>query len=478
MLPDAEYLTRSTVAERVAYGKSLRAEYPPEKLADWSPGPSRGDPVAILERQARTRIPDLVPLRYERMLMSPLAFFRGGAAIMAADVAGAPSPGLRAQLCGDAHLLNFGLFETPERTLVFGINDFDETLPGPIEWDVKRLAASVEIAGRDLAFTRAERRTATLATLSAYRQAMLDFAAMRNVEVWYARLPARQLRNRLRSLSDKASCQEVERRVKQALQHDHLRAFGKLLEIVDGEPRFLSRPPLLVPADSLLDGEQRERYVEVVREFLRQYRSSLAPDRRALMEGYRYRDMARKVVGVGSVGTRDWVVLFMGRDRHDPLLLQLKEAQPSVLAPYAGETEYELQGRRVVEGQRLIQAASDHMLGWYQLRDWDGLVHDYYVRQLWDGKASIGLAGLTPKGLAAYGDSCGWTLARAHARSGDRIAIAAYLGRSDAFEHAFATFADSYANTNEEDATRLADATTNGRLPTFAGISRAGSPPR
>jgi len=464
MLPDPEYLPRRMVAERVAFGKSLRSEYPPEVVADWSPGPSRSDPVAILARQDRSRIPELVTVRHSRMLLSPLAFFRGGAAVMAADVASAPSPGLRAQLCGDAHLMNFGLFETPERTLVFGINDFDETLPGPIEWDIKRLAASVEIAGRDLAFTPAQRRTATLATISAYRRAMLDFAEMRNVDVWYARLPARELRNRLRTLSDKESCREVKRRLKQALQHDHIRAFGKLLEVVDGEPRFLSRPPLLMPVESLLDDEQRERYVEVVRDFLEQYRSSLAPERRTLMETYRFRDMARKVVGVGSVGTRAWVVLFTGRDRGDPLLLQLKEAQESVLAPYAGGTEYELQGQRVVEGQRLIQAASDHMTGWYQINAWDGLVRDFYVRQLWDGKASIALAGLTPKGLAAYGDSCGWTLARAHARSGDRIAIAAYVGRHAAFEQAFADFAVAYANTNEQDIKLLADSVSNGRL--------------
>ncbi len=441
LLPDADYLPRSVVEERVAQGRSLRTEHPPQRLADWSPGAWRLDPVAVLEQQASTRLPDLVPIRHGRMLLSPFAFFRGGAAIMAADLAAAPSPGLRAQLCGDAHLMNFGLFETPERTLVFGLNDFDETLPGPVEWDIKRLAASVEIAGRDLGFGRAQRRGATLATVRAYRRAMFTFAQMRNVDVWYARLPARQLRRRLRSLSDKAADKEVRRRVKQALQRDHLRAFDKLIEVVDGQPRFIARPPLLVPVEDLLSGEQQERYVEVVREFLTQYRSSLSPDRRALLESYRYTDLARKVVGVGSVGTRAWVALFTGRDHADPLLLQLKEAQPSVLAPYAGDTDHGSQGERVVEGQRMIQAASDHMLGWCSLRVWDDREQDFYVRQLWDGKASLELTALTPAGLAAYGDSCGWTLARAHARSGDRIAIAAYLGEDDGFDNAFADFA-------------------------------------
>jgi uncharacterized protein (DUF2252 family) len=469
LLPDPEYLPRIAVAERVARGRSLRAEFPPERVAAWNPGPWRNDPVAVLQHQARSRIPELVPIRHGRMMLSPFAFFRGGAAIMAADIAAAPSPGLRAQLCGDAHLLNFGLFETPERSLVFGINDFDETLPGPVEWDVKRLLASVEVAGRDLGFTRGQRRSATMATVGAYRRAMLGFAKMRTIDVWYARLPARELRRRLRSQSDKDSSREVKRRLRQALQRDHLHAFSRLIEITDGEPRFHLRPPVLVPIGSLLDGEQRERYVEVVRDFLEKYRASLTPDRRSMLECYRYHDMARKVVGVGSVGTRAWVVLFMGRDAGDPLLLQLKEAQRSVLEPFAGACEYESQGRRVVEGQRLIQAASDPMLGWYELRAWDGQMHDFYVRQLWDGKASIGLPGLTPPGLAAYGDSCGWTLARAHARSGDRIALAAYLGEDDAFDRAFTEFAAAYAETNEADCRLVAEAVADGRLDARTG---------
>jgi uncharacterized protein (DUF2252 family) len=453
-----------TVAERTARGTALRDQHPPERVARWREPEGRADPVALLERQASSRIPELVPLRYRRMLESPFAFFRGAAAIMAADIAAAESPGLRAQLCGDAHLMNFGLFATPERTLVFGINDFDETLPGPLEWDVKRLAASVEVAGRDLGFSASRRRAATVATIAAYRRAMLEFAEMRNVDVWYARLPGDALAERLEQLSDKVSTKEVRKRVRRALERDHLKAFNRLIEDRDGVPRFIADPPVLVPASDLLEGEQRERYVEVVQDFLTQYRTGLSPDRRTLLESYQFVDMARKVVGVGSVGTRAWVVLFMGRDGGDPLLLQLKEAQPSVLAPYAGAGVHDSEGRRVVEGQRLIQAAGDHMLGHYRLRAWDGLVHDFYVRQLWDGKASIDLARLTAKGLTAYGDSCGWTLARAHARSGDRIAMAAWLGEDDAFEQAMADFAVGYADTNEADHARLQAAADEGRV--------------
>lgn len=465
MLPDAEYLPRTSVAERVARGTALRIEHPPARVAAWRLPTGRRDPVEILRQQAQTRIPDLVPLRHTRMLESPFAFFRGGAGIMAADVAGAESPGLRAQLCGDAHLMNFGLFATPERALVFGINDFDETLPGPIEWDLKRLAASMEIAGRDLGFTPVERQAATLATVASYRRAMLEFAEMRNIDVWYARLPGQALEERLEQLSDKVSTKEVRRRVRRALVRDHLKAFERLIRDEEGLPQFVADPPVLVPVRDLLDGDQRERYVEVVQEFLAQYRSGLAPDRRVLLESYRFVDMARKVVGVGSVGTRAWVVLFMGRDAGDPLLLQLKEAQASVLAPYAGRSLHETEGQRVVAGQRLIQAASDHMLGHYRIRAFDGEMHDYYVRQLWDGKASIDLARLTAKGLTAYGDSCGWTLARAHARSGDRIAMAAWLGQDDELEQAMAGFAVDYADVNEADHARLREAADAGEIP-------------
>jgi uncharacterized protein (DUF2252 family) len=463
-LPDAEYLPTQTVRERAARGEDLRREVPHERHASWLPSPGRPDPVAVLEQQSAERIPELMPLRYGRMVSSAFAFYRGGAAIMAADLSGTAVSGLRAQLCGDAHLLNFGLFETPERSLIFGLNDFDETLPGPFEWDVKRLAASFEIAGRALGLTPSARETAVLETIRSYREAMIDFAAQRDLEVWYARLPAEELQAKLGSLADGKTAKEVKREVQKALHRNHLRAFDRHLEKVDGQIRFVSAPPLLVPVEELLDQDQRARYVEVIQSFLRQYRESLPPHLRSLLERYRFSHIARKVVGVGSVGTRAWVVLMIGRDNSDPLLLQLKEAKRSVLEPYTEPSVYESQGRRVVEGQRFMQAASDSLLGWYRLQAWDGKEHDFYVRQLWDGKSSIDVTRLTGKGLGAYGDACGWTLARGHARSGDRVAIAAYLGTGDSFDRAIAEFAARYADENEADHARLADAIAEGRI--------------
>jgi uncharacterized protein (DUF2252 family) len=469
-LPDPEYLPKRPVGERVAHGRELRREVPHERHAAWAPPRARFDPLSVLEDQAANRIPDLVPIRYGRMAQSPFAFFRGGAAIMAADLAGTPASGLRAQLCGDAHLLNFGMFATPERSLVFGLNDFDETLPGPIEWDIERLAASIEIAGRDLGFAPTERENAVLATIRAYREAMLSFAEMRNIEVWHARLPAKELQHRLAGMADRQTHDAVKKSIRKALRHDHLSAFDKLVERVDGNIRFTSSPPVLVPVEELLDAEQRTRYVEVIVSFLEQYRESLSPHLRSLIESYRFVHIARKVVGVGSVGTRAWAVLFVGRDEHDPLLLQLKEAQPSVLEPYAGRTSFESHGRRVVEGQRFMQTASDNLLGWYRLKAWDGQTHDFYVRQLWDGKSSIDVTKLTAAGLRAYGDSCGWTLARGHARSGDRIAIAAFLGDDDRFDRAIAEFAATYADLNAQDHARLVESIDAGRTPAVTGV--------
>ncbi len=469
-LPDAEYLAHGTVKHRRSHGKHLRRKVPLETHSTHNVNSDRPDPVSVLERQATSRLPDLVPIRYGRMAASAFAFYRGGAAIMAADLSITPISGLRAQLCGDAHLVNFGMFETPERRLIFGLNDFDETLPGPIEWDVKRLAASIEIAGRDMGFSQIERTAAVLDTVRAYREAMLEFAEMRNLDVWYAHLPAADLHTRLSELADQKSAKEAGKRIQQALQRDHLHAFERLIERTDTGLQFASHPPLLTPIDELLDGEQRERYVEVIQEFLHQYRKSLHVDRRMLMESYRYVHMARKVVGVGSVGTRAWVVLLLGRDDDDPVLLQLKEAQQSVLAPYAGETTFKSQGRRVVEGQRLMQAASDHVLGYYQLQAWDGESHDFYVRQMWDGKASLDVARLTPRGLVVYGEACGWTLARGHARSGDRIAMAGYFGEEEIFEQAIAEFASNYADTNERDHARLLEAIADGEVTAIAGI--------
>ena len=456
--------------EREARGRVLRKEFPHARRGRWTPSGSRADPIEILERQSAERIPELVPIRYGRMAASPFAFYRGGAAIMAADLAETPVSGLIAQLCGDAHLMNFGLFETPERSLIFGLNDFDETLPGPVEWDLERLAASVEIAGRDLSFSESEREAAVLATVRSYREAMLGFAEQRDLEVWYERLPAEQLHARLSAHADPETAKEVERGLRKALHRDHLRAFDRLITTEGGRAAFIHEPPLLVPVEELLDADQRTRYVEVVQSFLTQYREGLPPHTRALAERYRFAHMARKVVGVGSVGTRAWAVLLLGRDHGDPLILRLKEAKRSVLEPYTAPSVYGSQGRRVVEGQRFMQAASDSLLGWYRLRAWDGVEHDFYVRQLWDGKASIAVAHLTPAGLRAYGEACGWTLARGHARSGDRIAMAAYLGEGDTLDGAIARFAAAYADVNEADHARLVDAIETGRLAATPGI--------
>ena len=454
-----------TPPERVARGLAARGRVPLGAHGRWRPGSDRPDPVAALERQGANRDPELVPLRHGRMVSSAFAFYRGGAAIMAADLATTPVTGLRAQLCGDAHLANFGIFDTPERAHVFDINDFDETLPGPWEWDVKRLAASVEVAGRDLAFNAGERRAAVLACTRAYRERIAELAEMGNLEVWHARLGADDVLAHLADERDPKLAKKVQRDVRKGLQRNHLTAFSKLVDRSDGEVRFASRPPLLVPIDELLTDRGRRRYVGVIREFLDQYRASLPASHRALVDGYRYVHLARKVVGVGSVGTRSLVVLMVGRDEADPLLLQLKEAKRSVLEPYCGVSVYRRKGQRVVEGQRLMQAASDPLLGWYRLRALDDKVHDFYVRQLWDGKASIDLTHLAPAGLARYAEACGLTLARAHARTGFRISIAAYLGDSDEFDQAVADFAAVYADVNEEDHARLSQAIEAGRLP-------------
>ena len=462
-LPNAEYLPEVPVRERIARGKELARQVPHELHASWEEQGSREETVAILERQAAVRVPELVPIRHARMASSAFAHFRGAAAVMAADLATTSTAGLEAQLCGDAHLLNFGIFATPERGLVFGLNDFDETLLGPIEWDVKRLATSVEVAARDLGFTDRERKTAVVATVRAYREAMAEFADEGELDLWHNRLPSQALQERLGAAA-KGAGKEVDRKVRKALHKDHLHAFDRLIDCEDGESCFISQPPLIVPVEELLDGEQRGRYVEVVQEFLRQYRNCLQPHTRTMIERYRFMHIARKVVGVGSVGTRCWVILMLGRDESDPLILQLKEAMPSVLEPYLAPTPYECQGRRVVEGQRLMQTSADHLLGWYELTEWDGLEHDFYIRQLWDGKASVDVGRLSAVGLRSYGEACGWTLARGHARSGDRFAMAAYLGDSDFFDHAIAEFADRYANTNADDHTSLVRAIAEGRI--------------
>jgi uncharacterized protein (DUF2252 family) len=434
--------------------------------------PEPRDSVGLLEEQAVTRLQDLVPIRYGRMLASPFAFFRGGALIMAADLAGTPNTGLRVQLCGDAHLSNFGVFGSPERNLVFDINDFDETAPGPWEWDVKRLAASFAIAGRESGFSDSQRRATVEATVRSYREAMAEFATMSNLQVWYASLSAeRALRDFSAGVNPKR-LKETEADVAKARTKDSMQALEKLTRVVDGEPRIISDPPLIVPIDELLPDEaDREPVVDEVRVLVQRYRRTLETDRRHLLETFRLVDMARKVVGVGSVGTRAWIALFLGTDNHDPLFLQLKEAQHSVLEQFVGKSEYANCGQRVVAGQRLMQATSDIFLGWdHTSAGLDGQERDFYVRQLKDWKSAFSIEATRPPGAAAYGKVCGWTLARAHARSGDRIAISSYLGSGDIFDQAIAAFAETYADQNQRDYEALKHAVESGRVTAITGL--------
>jgi uncharacterized protein (DUF2252 family) len=461
----------SAAAESAASGSAARKKTPRSSHAEWEPAKNRKDPVKVLEAQARGRVAELVPIRYGRMLASPFAFFRGAAAIMAMDLAKTPDSGFRVQACGDAHLSNFGVFAAPDRHLVLDVNDFDETLPAPWEWDVKRLAASFEIAGRDRDFTPKQTRRAVLSAVREYREAMLRFAAMGNIEVWYARLDVEALLAELATVASRKQMKSVERNVAKAHKKDSLKAFDRLVHMVDGEPRIISDPPLLVPARELVADEQRHEIEGRLQEMLNRYRGSLKGDRRHLFDSYRFVDMARKVVGVGSVGTRCWVLLMMGRDGRDPLFMQAKEADASVLEPHAGASEFGNHGERVVEGQWLMQAASDILLGWLPAFGMDDKKRDFYVRQLWDGKRSIDVESLAPKGLAAYGRVCGWALARAHARSGDRIAIAAYLGKSESFEQAIADFSERYADRNELDYAALSDAAKSGRIEVETDLS-------
>jgi uncharacterized protein (DUF2252 family) len=454
----------TSVDQRAAAGKAARAKVPRSSHAAWKPAARRRDPVKVLEDQAKSRVPELVPIRYGRMLASPFTFFRGAAAIMAMDLAKSPQSGLHVQACGDAHLSNFGVFAAPDRRLVLDVNDFDETLPGPWEWDVKRLAASFAIAGRDRDFTPNETQAAVLTTARSYREAMREFATMRNLDVWYARLDVEGLLAEVAKVADKKQMKAAQKNVAKAHKKNSMKAFDRLVRVVDGEPQIISDPPLLVPARDLLSDGQRQEFEERMVELLASYRESLKGDRRHLFDSYRFVDLARKVVGVGSVGTRAWVILMMGRDGQDPLFLQAKEAEASVLEPYVAPSEFENHGERVVQGQWLMQAASDILLGWLPALGIDDRERDFYVRQLWDGKRSIEVETLPPEGLAIYGRICGWTLARAHARSGDRIAIASYLGKGDTFDRAVAEFSELYADQNELDYAALADAVKSGSI--------------
>jgi uncharacterized protein (DUF2252 family) len=458
-----------SVAERTARGKAARGLASRSQQASLA-APDR-DPVALLEAQAASRVPELVPIRYGRMLTSPFAFFRGAAALMAHDLASTASSGLEVQLCGDAHLANFGGFATPERELVLDLNDFDETHPGPFEWDVKRLAASFEIAGRNRGFTANECRDAVLTALRSYRKAMVEFAAMSNMDVWYSRLSVTALAAQLRAQRDTKQADALDAGIAKAQTKDSMKAFTKLTEVVDGERRIRSDPPLIVRLADIVEGiPDPEAVASLVRAVIRGYRGTLQGDRRHLLEQFRVVDVAHKVVGVGSVGTRCWITLMLGRDGDDPLFLQMKEAQASVLEPYLGKSRYENHGRRVVEGQRLMQASSDIFLGWHRITGLDGHTRDFYCRQLWDWKASADLDTVVPRGLVLYAEALGWTLARAHARSGDRIAIAEYLGRSDKFDCALASFAEAYAEINDRDYAALAAAVDDGRIVAERGI--------
>jgi uncharacterized protein (DUF2252 family) len=451
------------VSERAAAGKAARSAAPRSAHADWGASGEREDPVAILERQAESRLQDLVPIRYGRMAASPFAFFRGAAAVMSADLAATPVSGLQVQACGDAHLSNFGVFAAPDRRLVFDLNDFDETLPGPWEWDVKRLAASFAIAARENGFKRKQREAVLLRAVRTYRESIRDFAARRNLEVWYARFDVEAALAEVEH-DDPTEAKRVRKGVDKARAKDSLRALEKLTETVDGEVRFRSEPPLLVPGEELVPADDGRSVGEVLDGVLAAYRDSLAPDRQVLLDGYRFRQIARKVVGVGSVGTRAWVVLLTGSDDDDPLFLQAKEAEASVLEPYAGASRYRNHGRRVVEGQRLMQAAGDIFLGWAPATGLDGRQHDFYVRQLWDWKRSAEIDRLSPTGLGVYAQMCGQTLARAHARSGDRVAIASYLGAGDSFDQAIAEYSEGYAEQNLRDHQALLDAIDSGRV--------------
>jgi uncharacterized protein (DUF2252 family) len=484
-------IAHPSIDERRAAGQQTREQTPPSSHAGWRPTADRLDPVALLEAQNLTREPDLVPVRHGRMMVSPFTFYRGAAKIMAADLKDTPVAGLDAQLCGDAHLSNFGLFASPERRLVFDLNDFDETLPGPFEYDVERMAASFMIAARNNGFSKADARAATQASVTAYREAMAEFAQMPTMDVWYAHLDEDEVMGAIRSTVAetkkeakgakngkkdgkqqklaKLAQKRAEKNAAKAHTRDSLQALSKLGELVDGQYRIVSQPPVIVPGRDLAAtfGLSPDEVMPVIQEQFRQYRATLQEDRRHLLERFEIVDVARKVVGVGSVGTRAFIVLLQGRDAHDPLFLQIKEATASVLEAYLPKSRYEQHGQRVVEGQRMMQAVSDIYLGWTKGLD---VNRHYYWRQLRDMKGSVLVELMTPLGLTFYARTCGWTLARAHARSGDPVAIAAYLGAGDAFDKSITDFCERYADQNEKDYQDFVTAVRSGRLEAVEGV--------
>jgi uncharacterized protein (DUF2252 family) len=474
-------IAHPSVEERRAQGKEARDRMPRSSHSGWMPATDRPDPVGLLQEQNRAREPDLVPVRHGRMLVSPFTFYRGGAKIMAADLKDTPVAGLQVQLCGDAHLSNFGLFASPERRLLFDLNDFDETLPGPFEWDVKRMAASFTIAARHNGFTKMDTRAATQASVRAYREAMAGFAQMGTLGIWYAHLSEDELVHAIRSAAAEASKpkkaakaatgaeKSIQKITGKARTRDSLQALSKLGEVVDGKYRIVSQPPIVVPVRDMeavygLSPDQAERNV---RAQFRAYRATLRDDQRQLLERFELVDAARKVVGVGSVGTRAYIVLLQGRDQHDPLFLQVKEATASVLEGPLQNSRHKQHGERVVAGQRMMQAVSDIFLGWTKGED---RTRHYYWRQLRDMKGSAEIEAMAPVGLSFYAGICGWTLARAHARSGDPIAIAAYLGSSDRFDKSISDFSQRYADQNELDHEAFVKAIRSGRLEAHEGV--------
>jgi uncharacterized protein (DUF2252 family) len=467
----APSLPHLSVAERVARGKAARAEVPRASHASYTPAPDRTDPVDVLERQATTRVPELVPIRHGRMLVSPFTFYRGGAMIMAGDLAATPRSGITVQCCGDAHLSNFGVFGSPERQLVFDLNDFDETLPGPWEWDVKRLAASMLIAALNNDCSVKDQERIVLDTVRAYRTSMAAFAGMNNLAVYYAHVDIESTLVALGSQLKPKMAKRTEKALAKARTRDSMSAFSKLTEEVDGRVRFVDQSPLIVPIDRLASGFKRDAIFEELHEIFREYRATLRVDRRMVLEQFELVDVARKVVGVGSVGTRAFIALLLGRDGDDPLILQIKEAEASVLEDFIGASEFSNHGERVVTGQRLIQAESDIFLGWVHVdSSLDGGSRDFYGRQLKDWKGSAEIEQMVPKGLAIYGALCGSTLARAHARSGDRIAIASYLGSGTSFDRAILEFSNAYAEQNALDYKNLTDAVASGKIPAQTGL--------
>ncbi len=468
--PDGAVIHRTT-AERVQRGKEARSEVPRASQAEFAPPSDRSDPVALLEQQARTRVPELVPIRYGRMLVSPFTFYRGAAKIMAMDLARTPRSGLTVQCCGDAHLSNFGVFASPERRLVFDINDFDETLPGPWEWDVKRLSTSMLIAARDRNFTAKEQDRIVLSTTEQYRKAVREFASMDNLAVWYSRLDVEEVMAQYSAQFKSRMIKRTQKTLAKARTRDSMSALSKLAKRVNGSVEIVDQSPLIVPLRVIVGDSDADEWFHWLHQLLRSYRQSLEYDRRVLLEQFELTDFARKVVGVGSVGTRAWIALLLGREGADPLFLQLKEAESSVFEPYVGKSRFSNHGRRVVTGQRLMQTTSDIFLGWVHVAaGLDGQARDFYGRQLRDWKGSAEIEQMVPRAMEAYGRLCGWTVARAHARTGDRVALASYLGNGNAFDRAILEFSKAYADQNERDYKRLEKAVKDGVIVAQTGL--------